>query len=206
MDELTLLAYDRGASDYARDWHAQPVPDDLYALLRQYFQPGPTADVGSGSGRDAAWLASQGLPVIGYDPSHGLWAEAARRYPGIPFVEASLPRLAGVPDGYFTNVLCETVLMHLPHESVMPAVRRLVAILRPGGTLCLSWRVTVGDDQRDGAGRLYAAVDPDVVRAGLGRMSILHERETTSASSEKIVHRILARRPAFAATAWQDPA
>ncbi len=39
---------------------------------------------------------------------------------------------------------CETVIMHLESNAIMPAVEQLLAILIPGGTLYLSWRVTGG--------------------------------------------------------------
>jgi SAM-dependent methyltransferase len=193
-DPLTVAAYDRDPAGYAEDWETQPPPVDLHALVHEFFAPGPTADVGCGSGRDTAWLAGQGFDVVGYDASEELLGEARRRHPGIRFEHAELPDLAGVPSG-FANVLCETVVMHLPVRSVAPAVRRLVQLLAPGGTLYLSWRVTGGGDVRDDAGRLYAAFDADVVRAALVDVEVLHDEQRTSASSGRVVHRVIARRP-----------
>ena len=163
IDPATLAAYDRGAEGYAEEWHAQPPPEDLQALVRQYFRPGRTADIGCGSGRDAAWLQRNGFEVDGYDASAALLETARRRYPGLRVHLAALPELAGIADGAFANVLCETVIMHLPPDAVAPAVRRLIAILQGGGTLYLSWRVTPGADRRDEAGRLYAAFDAALV-------------------------------------------
>jgi hypothetical protein len=48
-DFKTLEAYQQQAREFADDWHAQPAPVDMHALLRQYFQSGPTADIGCGS-------------------------------------------------------------------------------------------------------------------------------------------------------------
>lgn len=110
MDELTIEAYDRSPERYATDWHTQPPPSGLYDLLTRYFQPGPTADVGCGAGRDTAWLQAHGFEAVGFDVSQGLVAEARRRYPGTMFYEASLPELSGISDGVFENVLCETVI------------------------------------------------------------------------------------------------
>jgi SAM-dependent methyltransferase len=196
MDRLTLAAYDAAAAEFARDWHEQPAPDDLYGLLKRYFGLGPTADIGCGGGREVAWLATQGFAAFGYDPSFGLLAEARRRYPGLAFRSAALPELAGIPDDAFANVLCETVLMHLPSEAVAPAVARLMAILRPGGTLYVSWRVTRGTDQRDPRGRLYAAFDATLVTSTLAHAVILLDEEALSASSGQTVHRVIVRKPA----------
>ena len=58
MDRKTLAAYDTGAAGFARDWHEQPPPADLHALVRRFFRAaGRTADIGCGSGREVAFLA-----------------------------------------------------------------------------------------------------------------------------------------------------
>ena len=194
-DDLTLGAYDRDAAVFAADWEdGQPPPNDLYALLQAWFRPGRTADIGCGSGRDTAWLASRGFDVTGYDASQGLLAEARRRHPVIPFEQAILPTLAGLPDGAFANLMCETVIMHLPPEDVGPAVTRMVTLLAPGGTLYLSWRVTRDADLRDAHGRLYAAFDAARVTDALAGMTMLLDEEAVSQSSGKVIHRLVARR------------
>jgi 2-polyprenyl-3-methyl-5-hydroxy-6-metoxy-1,4-benzoquinol methylase len=191
IDPATLAAYDRAAAD----WHNQPAPADMHALLLKHFRPGPTADIGCGSGRDTAWLAAQGFAVTGYDASEGLLAEARRRYPKLDFRAAALPELAGLPDGGFANILCETVIMHLPAGGIAQAVRRLAALLAPGGTLWLSWRITPDEDRRDEAGRLYTAFDVALVREALAGMTVLFDRGEDSASSGKPVHRLIVRKP-----------
>src|ERR1700722_6305568 len=195
MDRSTLDAYDVAAADFADDWSAQPAPVDLQALVRRFFQPGPTADIGCGSGREVAWLAAHGFPAtVGFDASEGLLREARARPPDLAFKQAALPELAGIADGSFANVLCETVIMHLPHAAIAPSVARLIAILRPGGVLYLSWRVTRGDDQRDGQGRLYAAFPAGLVIDALAGATILLDEETISASSGQAIHRVIARK------------
>jgi SAM-dependent methyltransferase len=195
MDERTRAAYDRAAAAFAEEWHAQPAPTDVHALLLEHFRPGRTADIGCGSGRDTDWLMRNGFPAIGYDASAGLLAEARRRYPDLTFLAATLPDLAGIAAGGFANVLCETVIMHLPADRIAPAVRRLPALLAPNGTLWLSWRTTAGADRRDAAGRLYTAFDAALVHDALGDAAILFESAEDSASSGKPVHRLIARRP-----------
>jgi SAM-dependent methyltransferase len=193
MDRATLAAYDAGAQAFAKDWHEQPAPSDLHDLIRRFFQPGLTADIGCGSGREVAWLAANGFPAIGYDASEGLLAEALRRYPQYDFRTAGLPELDGIAEQSFDNVLCETVIMHLPHDAIAPSVRRLVKILKPDGVFYLSWRVTKGADKRDANNRLYVSFDSALVRSELSRMSLLLDEEIVSASSGKIIHRIVAR-------------
>jgi SAM-dependent methyltransferase len=193
MDRATLAAYDAAAAAFAKEWHAQPPPVDLHALVGRFFRPGLTADIGCGSGRDAAWLAANGYPTIGYDPSEGLLAQARATYPRVKFETAALPELRGIADGTFDNVLCETVIMHLDRPAIAPSVRRMLAILKPGGVLALSWRVTVDADQRDPRGRLYSAFDRDLVARELSGTTILLDEEIISPSSGKTIHRLVAR-------------
>jgi SAM-dependent methyltransferase len=194
MDPRTLAAYDDDAPAFAREWDAQPPPSDMHALLLRYFQPGPTADVGCGGGRDAAWLNANRFPATGYDASRGLLAEARRLHPDVEFHHAVLPELDAAPRDGFANVLCETVIMHLPPEALAPSVRTLMAILQPGGVLYLSWRVTEGADRRDDLGRLYAAFDPAIVLQALAPNAILFDEQATSASSGKTIRRLIARK------------
>jgi SAM-dependent methyltransferase len=194
MDDATLGAYDRAAKTFADEWDGQPPPTDLHAVVRQFFVPGPTADIGCGSGRDAAWLNAAGYPTTGFDASAGLLGEARRRHPKIQFWMASLPDLDGIAENSFANVLCETVIMHLQPDDITPAVERLLAILLPGGTLHLSWRVTEGAGRRDEHGRLYAAFDPERVLRALTGTKVMLDEQVGSVSSGKLIRRIVARK------------
>ena len=194
MDGDTLKAYDLAAKAFADDWHTHPPPSDLHAVVRRFFIAGPTADIGCGSGRDAAWLNANGYPTVGFDASEGLLAEARQRHPEIQFSMSTLPALEGIADNSFTNVLCETVIMHLEPEAIKPSVERLLSILTPGGILYLSWRVTEGADRRDEHGRLYAAFDPEWVLRALKSTEILLDEQVGSLSSGKLIRRIVARK------------
>lgn len=194
MDPPTLRAYDAAAAAFAEDWHRQPPPADLHVQIRRHFRPGLTADIGCGSGREVAWLNANGFPARGYDASPALLREARRRYPQLCFEQAALPALAGIAEHAFDNVLCETVIMHLPRDQIAPAATRLLALLRPGGILYLSWRVTTGEDRRDHHGRLYAAFDAGLVRASLAGAVLLVDEAVVSVSSGRLIHRLVARR------------
>ena len=198
MDRETLTAYDQAAAAFAQDWHDQPPPADLHALVTRFFAKGTTADIGCGSGREVAWLAANGFPARGFDASEGLLAEARRRYPTLAFAYAELPDLRGIAADCFDNVLCETVIMHLDRAQIAPSARRLLDIVKPGGVLYVSWRVTPEHDSRDAHGRLYAAFDAAEVRTALAPAAAnsLLDEEVTSASSGKIIHRLVVRKAA----------
>jgi SAM-dependent methyltransferase len=199
MDRQTLAAYDGDAAAFAKDWHQQPPPTDLHAIVKRLFIAGGiTADIGCGSGREVAWLNANGFPAKGFDASEGLLAEARARYRLLDFVHAELPDLGGIAANTYHNVLCETVIMHLDHAQIAPSVRRVLDIVRPGGVLYLSWRVTEGQDQRDQHERLYAAFEPALVLAELKTTAPLLDNEPISASSGKRIHRIVVRKAADA--------
>jgi len=197
MDQSTIIAYDTACSQFAQEWRDQPAPDDMYRLLKRYFTPGLTVDVGCGSGRDVAWLRANGFDASGYDASEGLLLEARAECPGAHFGVAHLPELEGVPRGVFANVLCETVIMHLDPSEIGSAVRNLVALLAPAGTMWLSWRVNPDDHRRDESGRLYASFEDRLVLDELANTSILLDREEHSGSSGKIVRRLIIRTAAL---------
>jgi SAM-dependent methyltransferase len=197
MDRPTLAAYDKDAAAFAKDWHEQPSPTDLHDILKRLFIPGGiTADIGCGSGREVAWLNANGFPAKGFDASEGLLAEARARYRLLDFVHAELPDLSGIAANTYHNLLCETVIMHLDPAQIAPSVRRLLDIVRPGGVLYLSWRVTEGHDQRDRHERLYAAFEPSLVLSELTATATLLDEEPVSASSGKRIHRVVVRKAA----------
>jgi len=196
-DPLTSAAYHASAGAYSDEWLRQPEPTDVYRLLDAHLvERGATADVGCGNGRDAHWLATRGFsPVVGLDPSEELLAIARRLFPDVAFRRAELPRLEGVDDACFDNVVCETVIMHLSPSDVPGAVAGLLRVLKPGGVLYLSWRVSEGEDRRLDDGRLYSAFPPHLVADQLaGRAHVLHFEDVTSASSGKRVCRVVAKK------------
>jgi SAM-dependent methyltransferase len=195
MDRQTLAAYDKDAAAFAKDWHEQPPPTDLHDIVKRFFIPGGiTADIGCGSGREVAWLNANGFPAKGFDASEGLLAEARARYRLLDFVRAELPDLSGIAPNAYHNVLCETVIMHLDRGQIGPSVRRMLDIVRPGGVLYLSWRVTEGENLRDKQDRLYAAFEPSLVLAELKTATTLLDEEPISASSGKRIHRVVVRK------------
>jgi len=191
MDRKTVEIYDTTATTFVERWLSED-PADMYALFRRFFRPGLTADIGSGSGRDAAWLTANGFPTIGFDVADGLLAQARARFPQIEFRKAALPDLVGVPDRHFDNVCCETVLMHLPGEEIAPAVTRMLEILKPGGVIYMSFRITEHADLREKDGRLFTARVGDHVRRALAGQEIVFDGTVPRAAGGTI-QRLIAR-------------
>lgn len=193
MDEKTLNAYSEKANEYSQDWLAQPEPIDMYQLLERFFiNGGITADIGCGNGRDSNWLALNGFKVTGYDSSEKLLELAANLFPEVKFKQALLPSLQEIPN-QFENVLCETVIMHLPVSEIPKAIENFKRLLVKGGILYLSWRVTEGKDSRHKDGRLYSSFEPALILGQFHKNSILHFEDKISEGSGKRVCRLIYR-------------
>lgn len=114
---------------------------------------GAALDVGAGSGRDAAWLASLGYRVTACEPNAAMRAHAIRNVgAAADWLDCSLPTLDGVtkPGSGFDLVLCFAVMMHVRPEERADAVARMAELLARDGSLVLTFKnVTPSDDGRD---------------------------------------------------------
>ena len=121
-------------------------PAQLNAWLEPYIphEPSSILDVGAGSGRDAAWLASKGHQVVAVEPSSGMRKEAERFHSKSEFTVFSdrLPDLAmtcrtGLS---FDLILLNAVWMFVPEAARERSFRKLIALLKPRGVIALSLR------------------------------------------------------------------
>lgn len=168
MDSQTLQVYEAQAAELCAAYRAAE-PAAFYRVLHGFLHPGGrTADIGSGSGRDTAWLLAAGFAARGYDAAPAMLAQARAAYPQAEFAEAALPDLAGLDDASFDNVVCAATLMHVGRQDLISAVLALARVLRPGGRLALSYRAGQGADEREADGRLYTDLPP-------GRLTLLLE-------------------------------
>lgn len=101
-------------------------------------------DVGSGSGRDAAWLAALGHYVVAIEPDPALRRENERHHPDGTYqlLTDSLPSLAatGRTGLSFDFILLNAVWMFVAPGQRERAFRKLVTLLKPGGAIALTLR------------------------------------------------------------------
>jgi ubiquinone/menaquinone biosynthesis C-methylase UbiE len=191
MDTKTLAIYDEQASAIvARHLAYGETPTHFGAQLRAYFWGGEaTADIGAGSGRDSHWLHQQGFPVVGYDGSEGMLAEARLRYPDCEFHHALLPHLTEIPSATYSNVLCSFVLMHLPYEELPLAIENLARILKPSGRLMVAYRPSKSDSEREADGRLFTPISLEQMQAWMkiATLNVL-VAETRQSKADPVTH------------------
>lgn len=110
-------------------------------------------DVGAGSGRDAAWFASQGHEVVAVEPAPRMRELAGSLHPNsrIRWLDDQLPSLENVfrTGLTFDLIWLSAVWMHVPPTSRQRAFRKLTTLLRPGGRIMMSLRQGPPPDGRE---------------------------------------------------------
>lgn len=117
------------------------------ALLHQSWsdllpeQPGLACDIGAGSGRDAAWLASKGWDVIAVEPTEALrklgeqyTSNQAAQQGSVTWLDDRLPELKRLRalDQRFQLILISAVWMHLKPSEHERAGHGVAALGRLG--------------------------------------------------------------------------
>lgn len=159
MDKATVDYYTENAQIVAARYES--VVSNLAASFERAFKPrSKVLDIGCGSGRDLAVLASLGHDCYGVDATpelveiaQDLHAELRGRV-----LQDTLPDLKFPFGESFDAVLCSAVLMHLPVDELAPSVRAIRRCLREQGRLLYSIpskRLDVVLQDRDSSGRLF---------------------------------------------------
>lgn len=137
--------YDAHAPDLVRRYEAiNPV--SLHNWLSGLFPdaPGTVLDIGAGSGRDAAWFATQGYDVVAVEPSTRMRSEGQRLHPdpSIRWINDQLPDLSivGSMAISFDVVVLSAVWQHVSPSQRDRAFRKVAALVRSGGLLAISLR------------------------------------------------------------------
>jgi SAM-dependent methyltransferase len=106
--------------------------------------PGRVLDIGSGTGRDAAWFASRGHSVVAVEPTEAMRLPAMALHPSprIDWLDDSLPDLALLRNRRetFDLVMLTAVWMHLDQAQRKQAMPNLAALARSGGTVVMKIR------------------------------------------------------------------
>lgn len=106
--------------------------------------PARVLDIGAGTGRDAAWFATQGHQVVAVEPTGALLQRAMLLHPSprIIWIDDSLPELALLHARHqqFDLIMMTAVLMHLDAAERARAVPNIAGLLAPLGTLIIRLR------------------------------------------------------------------
>lgn len=169
---------DAGAADGARyqerfdalaasGAHVHGEADRVAALL----PAGRVLDAGCGTGRVGIELARRGYDVVGVDVDPGMLAHARAVAPDLPWVQADLAALDPVVHGlgapFDLVVAAGNVVPLVAHGTEAEVVRRLAAVLVPGGLLVAGFGLDAAHLPLDEAPFGLAEYDSWCAAAGL---------------------------------------
>lgn len=136
--------YQENAQEAAKQYEAVAA-EDVHGWLKRFLpeNPGRALDIGAGSGRDAAWLAGFGHKVVAVEPSSEMRKEAKRWHSraDIQWRSDSLPSLRKLSKQKpFDLILINGVWQHVAKSDRKRAFRKVINLLKPGGTLAITLR------------------------------------------------------------------
>jgi len=142
-DAKVRAAYDAVATTYAEhledELDGKPFDRWLLERVAALADGLPVADVGTGPGHVAAYVAAAGADVTGIDLSPGMVARARERFPHVTFAVGDLTELLRPPAAVgWGAVTAWYALVHLAGSELAPAVAALTRVLAPGGWLALA--------------------------------------------------------------------
>lgn len=156
------------------------APAKIHEPWIQFFPPAPARilDIGAGTGRDAAWLASLGHTVLAVEPTDALRIGAAKLHPEpeITWLDDILP---GIPNVIargetYGLILMHAVWMHLTEQERIDGMANLAGLLASGGRIAMSQRHGKIPEGR----RMFDVSGEETIglAARHGLKNLLHER------------------------------
>jgi SAM-dependent methyltransferase len=119
---------------------------ELHAAILHLIPKSPSsvADIGAGSGRDAAWFAGMGHRVVAVEPIDAMRIPAMALHPSprIEWLDDSLPDLAVLRTRgeQFDLLMLTGVWMHLDEAQRNRAMPNLAALAKPRGAIAMMIR------------------------------------------------------------------
>lgn len=139
-------SYDRVAADYAEKFKHElsKKPFDcrmLDRLIKEVGEQETICDLGCGAGHIARYLKDKGARVCGIDLSPEMIKQARRSNPDISFEQGNMLDLKDVADDSFGGIAAFYSIIHVQREFVARALSEIKRVLRPQGTLLLTFHI-----------------------------------------------------------------
>ncbi len=143
-DELPK-SYDCVAADYAEQFKDELTkkPYDCRMLDRLVETVGKRetiCDLGCGAGHIAKYLSGRGAKTCGIDLSSEMVRQARRLNPEITW-QGNMLDLKETSDDSFGGIAAFYSIIHVPRDSVIDALREMKRVLRPKGSLLLTFHI-----------------------------------------------------------------
>lgn len=149
--DRNIETYGKNAADLARFYNSKSTPDiwpQFAGLVTALADKGTkhALDIGCGSGRDAFWMASQGLNVTAVDAAAGLLAQADAEHghEKIAYLEDTAPALDNLKKTAkgqtFDVILLSAFLFHLDKDERKELFSYLSSLLNANGFIFATLR------------------------------------------------------------------
>lgn len=171
FDLETLTFYEGDMTAYAAQSMRLKPWGQIDAFMKKLPEGAAILDLGCGAGRDSLAFLENGFRVTATDGS-GAMAREAERNLDMP---VTVMEFSDIPwEATFDGIWASASLLHVPR----PALARILALvhraLKPEGLFYASFKAGTADG-RDGLGRYYNYVDPEVLRAAYEAAGSWHD-------------------------------
>lgn len=144
--------YDQNAEDLFVQYESTRFTDVHNDWQHLLPKKGEILDVGAGSGRDCAFMASLGLQVTAVEPSENLriLGSNSHVHKSITWLDDTLPKLTNSVslNKKFDLILLSAVWMHLSVSERKAAISILCFLLKPSASLIITLRHGESGDAR----------------------------------------------------------
>lgn len=190
-DGASNAGYDREVASLFERYEFRD-PAKIHAPWAHLFPPSPARilDIGSGTGRDAAWFASLGHSVLAVEPTDALRIGAAKLHPEpeIEWLDDILPDLPHVVarGETFDLILMHAVWMHLTESERVAGMAVIAGLLAPGGRIAMSQRHGVVPQGR----RMFdvSGAETNALATQHGLTNLFHERTESIQAENRANH------------------
>ncbi len=144
MQSQRIAIFDSATPEYTKAFHTFLAHTDQKEKALEWLEReigglsrlGTAIDVGAGTGKLTAWLASRFATVIGVEPNPSLAAEFRATCPTATLLSDTI--LTANPSVAADFVLCSHVFYYVPRTEWETTLRQLLSWLAPGGILAIT--------------------------------------------------------------------
>lgn len=159
LDPSSIKYYDQNASRLSQEYHSADV-SGIHAVLDKWLPAGgDVLEIGCGSGRDAAYMASLGCKVTATDASEGMVAYSSGYFQNLGISDGMSLHQAAFPlapshnllSARFDAVVAIALLMHIPDSELFEFAIQVRTVLKFKGIFFCSFsssRESSSDDSR----------------------------------------------------------
>ncbi len=147
MNDRTLEYYDDHAERYVSETILADMSEVYRSFLLSVKKQGRILDLGCGSGRDSKYFMERGFQVTAVDGAENM-CKLASRYLG---QEVICKRFTEINySNEFDGIWCCASLLHISKCEIQSVLEQLIAALKSGGILYLSFKYGTKEYMKDG--------------------------------------------------------